>query len=381
MSCTPTSTRLCSDESCEVCLQRSFASHTMAASWSPKNILKPREVMRGSEKKILFDCVDCKHEFEKQLYSIKQKSGCPYCANQKLCNNDLCDICFNKTCASHAMAEAWSSKNTASAREMFLQSNKKIIFNCLTCRHEYETTPNHYFTRNGSCAYCDNKKLCENEECDDCYNKSFASHKHAVCWSVKNDCEPRDIFKGSNKRCYFNCNKCNLDFETYLYNVLTGYWCPYCKNKTEGKLLEFIKDKFADYKTQLRFDWCRYSKTRNIMPFDFGLLKNKILIELDGRQHFEQIAKWDSHELTQLKDIEKINYAITKGYSIIHIYQEEVWNDSYNWKKLLDKAIELLIWGSEPQVLFLSRADVYQKHISQLPNDTSFKVMHPSVIE
>lgn len=71
------------------------------------------------------------------------------------------------------------------------------------------------------------------------------------------------------------------------------------------------------------------------MPFDFGLTDKKILIELDGEQHFNQVSNWDSPESVQSKDIEKIKNSIQSGYSIIHIYQKEVWNDIYDWKIFL----------------------------------------------
>jgi very-short-patch-repair endonuclease len=347
----------------------------MAISWSLKNDIKPRDILKGSDKKFWFDCVDCGHEFESVLYSISRGTLCPYCTNQKLCINE-CSTCYNKSCASHSMNSAWSSKNELTPRMLFLQSNKKVIFNCLKCCHEYENTPNHYYNREGSCPYCDNKKLCQ-EECEQCFNKSFASHPLVKCWSSKNDTNPRYVFKGSEKRGIFNCHICNSEFESKLFNVLTGYWCPYCKNKTEAKLLEFIKTEYTIYKTQVRFDWCRYSKTNNIMPFDFGITDKKILIELDGEQHFSQVSNWDSPESVQSKDVEKITKSINKSYSVIHIYQKEVWNDDYDWKNILQKAIEYLGKQTIPEVLFISCCSKYSRHIEKLDTHIKYKIINP----
>ena len=41
----------------------------------------------------------------------------------------------------------------------------------------------------------------------------------------------------------------------------------------------------------------------------------------------------------QEKDSEKIKYCINNGYSIIHIYQPEVWKNTYDWKEALKSAI------------------------------------------
>ena len=367
--------KICYSTNCKFCYTKSFASHPMAIKWSLKNEDIPRNTLKGSDKKYWFDCSECGHDFESRLYSVTE-NHCPYCSNQKLCNNTECIICLNKSCASHKIKDAWSTKNEIKPREVFLQSNKKYIFNCVSCTHEYETTANHYYNRNGSCPYCSNKNLCYND-CDICYNKSFASHHLIACWSSKNTINPRNIFKGSETKCIFNCNICNSEFDSKLYNVLTGYWCPYCKNKSEAKLLECIKSNYIDYKTQIRFDWCRFSKTGNIMPFDF--MVNNILIELDGEQHFSQISNWESPELTQQKDIEKIKYCIKNGYSIIHIYQKEVWNDIYNWKQVIQEAIAYLKSIEEPEVLFISYCNKYESHIAKLDSSIKYIIIKPEI--
>lgn len=372
---------LCESTNCNFCHNRSFAAHPMAICWSARNDIMPRSVLKGSDKRFWFDCSDCRHEYNTVLYSISRGTKCAYCSNQQLCNDSDCTLCYEKSCASHVMAEAWSSRNELIPRDIFLQSNKKVVFNCLTCNHEYQTTPNHYYNRDGSCPYCDNKKLCDKDDCNECFNKSFESHPLVNCWSSKNDMNPRNVFKGSERKCIFNCNICNSEFETKMYNVLTGYWCPYCKNKTEGKLLEFIKSNYKYYKSQLRFDWCRYSKTNNIMPFDFGLTDKKILIELDGDQHFSQVSNWDSPESIQSKDVEKINASIENGYSIIHIYQKEVWNDSYDWKNVIQRAIKYLEGQSTPSAIFISCSAKYSNHIQQINSSIDYKVVNPQNLE
>lgn len=370
---------ICLDDNCNVCFDKSFASHHLAESWSVINTIMPRQVMKGSDLNAYFDCRTCNHTFQSRLFSIKAGAGCPYCVNQKLCSNTDCNLCLNKSCASHEMGKAWSSDNLVISRNVFLQSNKQVIFNCIRCNHKYSNTPNHYYTRGGSCPYCDNKKICDKDECIKCYNSSFASHVRANCWSKKNTISPRNIFKGSNTRIMFNCDKCNCEFNSMLFNVLTGYWCPYCKNKTEGVILDFLKENYTNYKSQLRFEWCRYSKTNNIMPFDFGFEDHKILIELDGIQHFKQVAQWDSPEVVQLKDNEKITKAIDKGYSIIHIYQDEVWNNKYDWKTIMKETIDMLIAENTPQVCFISKCDIYQSHISSLNESINYCYLQPEV--
>jgi len=78
-------------------------------------------------------------------------------------------------------------------------------------------------------------KLCNNN-CDACFELSFASHPKAQFWSKKNTLEPREFKKSSKKKCWFNCDECKHEFESMLQNItLKNTWCPYCKG---GKLCD-----------------------------------------------------------------------------------------------------------------------------------------------
>jgi very-short-patch-repair endonuclease len=354
---------LCDAEDCLFCYQKSFASHPMAEAWSTQNEITPRQIMRRSDKKFWFTCADCKHLFSSALYSINNDKHCPFCTSQQLCDNQECNSCFKKSCASHEMNKAWSSENGIQSRQVFLQSNKKVKFNCLVCFHVHETTPNHYYNRDNQCSYCSNRKICDREDCNACFQKSFASHPQIHCWSKKNTISPRTLFKGSEISGIFDL--CHSEFKSKLYNVLTGYWCPYCKKKTEAKVHTFLKSLQGEWVTQLRFPWCRFSNTGNVMPFDFGSISKKILIEVDGAQHFTQISNWEHPENVQMKDIEKIKYCIKEGFSIIHINQLDIWNNVYDWKNIIQREIERLC-EKEPQCSFISSKSIFDSHILKL---------------
>ena len=101
------------------------------------------------------------------------------------------------------------------------------------------------------------------------------------------------------------------------------------------------------------------------MPFDFVSLSKKIIIEVDGAQHFTQVSNWSAPESVQAKDIEKIQKCVREGFSIIHIHQIDIWNDTYDWKEVLQREIQCL-GESTPQCRMISRNPVYHRHISKL---------------
>jgi hypothetical protein len=80
-----------------------FSEHFKSKFWSNRNENKPNEVALNSHKKLRFDC-ECGHQFEISLLNINQANNWfGYCSNppQKLCNNENCNSCFEKSFASH----------------------------------------------------------------------------------------------------------------------------------------------------------------------------------------------------------------------------------------------------------------------------------------
>ena len=74
-----------------------------------------------------------------------------------------------------------------------------------------------------------------------------------------------------------------------------------------------------------------------------------------------------------MKDVEKIQKCVKEGYSIIHINQLDVWNDTYDWRGVIQKEMEELT--NEASCVFISSIDVYQSHIVALTGDIKYKKM------
>lgn len=325
-----TNQKLCNNTNCKDCFEKSFASHHKNVYWSDKNTLQPRNVFKYSTKKMWFNCNNCNHTFKKILAHISlENSWCPYCCKNSivLCENEECKQCFEKSFASNKRSKFWSDKNKLQPRQVFNRSSKKFLFNCDSCLHIYETRLD---CVNSWCQYCSNKKLCENEDCKDCFNKSFASNKRSIFWSDKNEIKPRQILKKSGRKFIFNCDKCKNEFESVIKNINNNNtWCPYCKNKTELKLLNWLKQKQLKIKGQVIFDWAKNKK------YDFLLEDYNLIIELDGRQHFQQVSNWRPPEYNKKNDELKNKLALENGYRIIRICQEIVFYEKEDWENKL----------------------------------------------
>jgi very-short-patch-repair endonuclease len=350
--------QLCGSKECSDCYNKSFASHEKSVYWSNKNELKPEFVMKKGDRRIWFNCDKCNHDFEKQIKKVSKDGWCPYCNSYKLCDNNDCIICFNRSFASHEKAKYWSNTNDISPRQIVKGSGQKCWFNCNTCSHEFEKDI-HAITgeKDGWCPYCVNKKMCYENNCIDCYNKSFASHEKVIYWCSKNKENPRHLFQCDSNKYWFNCNKCDIEFKSVLYNIKTGYWCPFCNNKTEGKFYKIMKEIYPSLIYQLREEWC---KNISYLPYDFCIPNLKIIIELDGPQHFKQIMNWKTPEEQFQRDKYKQQCANENNYSVIRIIQNDVLLEKYNWLKELCETIEKLKNGDNIANVYLCKNGEYE---------------------
>jgi hypothetical protein len=185
----------------EILFDKSFASHEKSKYWSDKNKLKPKDIFKGTHDKYLFNCNICNHEFYGQLSSItlKKPSWCSFCTNKNLCKNLDCNVCFENSFASNEKEKYWSRKNELKPREVFKCNNNKFIFDCNICNHEFNISFNISLNKinDGNwCSYCSNppKKLCNNIDCNSCFEKSFASNEKSKYWSDINKLKPREVF-------------------------------------------------------------------------------------------------------------------------------------------------------------------------------------------
>ena len=86
----------------------------------------------------------------------------------------------------------------------------------------------------------------------------------------------------------------------------------------------------------------------------------KIILELDGEQHFGiQIGHWKSPEHNRNRDIYKTKCARENEYSMIRIIQEDVWKDKFNWLEELVTAIEKVVNEKITQVVYICKNNEY----------------------
>ena len=156
-----------------------------------------------------------------------------------------------------------------------------------------------------------------------------------------------------------------------LDHHLKGHGCEICVNKTEVKLYQWLQKKIPTVVKQYKAKWCVNISTGRELPYDFMIPDMKVIIELDGRQHFEHVLHWGNNVVEGIaRDIFKMKKANEAGYKIIRLFQEDVYQNDEDW---LNNNILSEITGSDRTDIFISSNDtLYDNHIKAIENGDNF---------
>lgn len=137
--------------------------------------------------------------------------------------------------------------------------------------------------------------------------------------------------------------KCRVDcrFGVYVYCKTT----PFADEKTssgEKEVMRFLDGQNIKYLRQYDTLLCINPKTGHILPYDFELVGRKILIEVQGLQHYQYIPHFhhseDEFKMRQEIDSYKRKFANNKGYQLIELSYAEI--KSGEFRKTLLKHLE-----------------------------------------
>jgi len=109
-------------------------------------------------------------------------------------------------------------------------------------------------------------------------------------------------------------------FEQEIGAHLSGHACAMCCcSRGERRVRQVLNELDFEFCEQARFPECR---DRGQLAFDFYIPGLRVLIEYDGKQHFQRSELWGGHHvlaLTQRHDAIKDEFAVTHGYRLIRI--------------------------------------------------------------
>lgn len=110
---------------------------------------------------------------------------------------------------------------------------------------------------------------------------------------------------------------------------LCGQGCFVCnESKGEKEIAEYLKKNLIPFEREKRFDDCKNIKK---LAFDFYLPNNNVLIEFDGRQHYEIVnfsglCKSSLNEFHKIKENDEIknNFAKSNNFNLLRIKFDKI---------------------------------------------------------
>jgi very-short-patch-repair endonuclease len=260
----------------------------------------------------------CKEHGDFQQIPSNHLSGfnCQKCANNGKMNTEQY---VKRAIVVHENKYDYSKVN-------YINADTKITIICKE-HGEFEQIPDFHLNRKCGCPKCaNNVTLTTTEFIDRACKNHGSTYDYSQVEYVNNRTHISIICKEHGQ------------FTQTPTRHLAGDGCPHCINKTEHKFLEILKTRYPTVQRQFKAEWC---KQKRCLPFDFVIEEHKVIIELDGPQHFTQVANWRSPELQQQQDLFKTKCANENGYSVIRVLQTDVANDlldlSTFWEKIESK--------------------------------------------
>ena len=194
---------------------------SLAKEWHPtKNgSLTPRDVTAGSGKKVWWLCSKG-HEWLVTVNDRSRGHGCPYCAGQKV-NDENCLQALNPS-----LAKEWhpTKNGSLTPRDVTAFSKKKIWWQC-SKGHEWPATVSNRSNGNG-CPNCAGQKV-NDENCLQTINPTLAKEWHPT---KNGSLTPRDVTAGSGKKVWWLCSK-GHEWLAVVSDRSSGNGCPYCAGR------------------------------------------------------------------------------------------------------------------------------------------------------
>ena len=300
----------------------------------------------------------CKHIWSTTIINRTTFNiNCLVCADcssgKQICSTDYCNSLW---ALKPELRDEWVG-DTEEMKRHTLYSNIPVLWQCKTgkdCHIYHSPISNRTGVNNTGCSFCAGKYICEKEGCW-CNSLWTLRPDLRVEWFGDiNDMKKYPI--ASHQPVEWKCNSGHI-YPARINNRTIGKTgCPYCRNKTEQKLYDALIPYYPQLIHQFKVDWCM---NINQLPYDFVLKEDKIIIELDGPQHFEQVSNWQAPEETHLNDLYKMKCAKANGYSVIRLLQTDVFYDTYDWLTELRANIEKIKAKQRVQHVYMCKDNEY----------------------
>lgn len=209
--------RVCSDN----CLEETDPE--LAAQWHPtqNGSLTPRDVKAASSRSVWWLC-GRGHTFRARVDNRSiQHSGCPYCRNQKVSDDNCLAAVFPQ------LAREWHPDKNGGLTpwDVTARSTKSIWWACRK-KHEWQMPVNKRSVRGQGCPYCSGRRASP-EHCLAAARPDLVSQWHP---EKNGSLTPWDVAPGSGQKVWWRCEN-GHEWKAAVGGRRNGKGCPYCAKR------------------------------------------------------------------------------------------------------------------------------------------------------
>ena len=294
-----------------------------------------KDLSPRSDKRIKAICDYCGKEYD--AYFVVLMDG------RKLIQKDCCHDCTGKK-ASEISLKRRAIKYINLAKEECEKRGYTLIttvdeytgvkmnirFNCP--KHGEQTMILDNLIHSHGCKSCSYEERGENLRHDIEYVKNRIESVNGN--KLLNPNDYKDTFtRNLNIQCYCG-NIFTTSFTNYdRYNVNKCYSCSCKESSGEERIRRFLEFYEVDFEQEKRFNDCRDIKP---LPFDFYIQQNNLVIEFDGKQHFEDVGR-GNFETIRYHDKIKNQYCKDNNINLLRI---PYW-EGHNIESIIAKELNL----------------------------------------
>lgn len=178
-----------------------------------------------------------------------------------------------------------------------------------------------------SSSYLDTKYSKNNSHIPDYINEIFKKDKSKTILYLDGEIK--------NPKIYYFCKRCGKE-QCQTYFSLShgkGHQCTGSLSSGEAIVREYLRLNRIPFVMQMQTLKCINPRTLHVLPYDFELKNCKVIIEVQGVQHFEFSpffhGDMENYNYQLWKDKFKKEYAESNGYRVLYLDYKDIESEKY----------------------------------------------------
>ena len=262
----------------------------------------------SSENSVL-RCLDCGCRIEVntgELFRTRRKHICAKCHYKR------CDTLRNEKIIFERLTAKGHNSISFFIKERKGIRHHMVHFKCGNCGRINEKEVANFLRQKYNCGFCEGKK--ESKDTDTFILE--LKERHGESLSLISE------YVNAKTDVVIRCNNCNFIRKVKPNAILSSGYCPKCNkiaSKGEQRIKTFLEKQDIEFQTQKYFsEW-----EIGIHYFDFYIPKFNLVLEFNGRQHYEFVPYFhkteENFQYRLKKDEIKKEAALTHGLNYVSI--------------------------------------------------------------